>query len=520
MFKREYKDIFGRLNWKHWSNSENILLIKEIRAGVDIHDLTSQFALKPVLEDRIEIIRHCRILKDVKRRFRRLGPDEAMFLKKYSNLLIPSDFSNIFEVSLSTVLLHAENLDIKFDKELRYERVKNKKAEIENRRIEMMTPKDAVKQIIVYMKAKEKGANTRSISQDYIGFRRLKENQQKAVLEYLVKDYFKINEKQLVASKNKDKLINANKFDEIDYTIFMYYRSKQPKFPVLYQIFETVYPGKTKFWEYRTYWTDELIAIALKETLDKNQIKIDQDLPKQMSKAFFENNGLAGLWNSAQKRDRCEKKYPTAFVILDIAFPGRYKIEQFDNVSVRYWSSDHFKKEFKLRVVSFLNERGYLDSDVSSHYIKQIQNTVYQSIVNKYPLRARKILRRYADDILAENMPKVFKPLNINRNNRERLLSTLEKSGRNTKTCEVCDLTEPLEVHHIIDVAVIKKTPEIMAQIGFKNIDDIDNLIVLCENHHSKATKQKFYKSILTKKVKSIQLREMLLKMFAKDIEM
>lgn len=227
MFKREYKDIFGRSNWKHWSTSENVLLIKKIRAGVDIHDLTSQFGLKPTLEDRIEIIRHCRILKDVKRRVRRLGPDEAMFLKKYSNLLIPSDFSNIFEVSLSTVLSHAVNLGIIFDKELRYERVKNKKAEIENRRIEMMTPKDAVKQIIDYMKAKGKGANKRSISQDYIGFRRLKENQQKVVLEYLVKDYFKINEKQLVASKNKDKLINSKKIDEIDWTIFMYF-IKQP----------------------------------------------------------------------------------------------------------------------------------------------------------------------------------------------------------------------------------------------------------------------------------------------------
>jgi hypothetical protein len=325
MFKTEYKDIFGRHDWKNWSNSENALLIKEIRSGGDIHELTSQFGLKPILEDRIEIIRHCRKLKDLKNRFRRLGPDEALFLKKYSNRLIPSDFSNIFEVSLVTVLSHAENLGVKFDKKLRYERVKNKKIEIENRKIETMTPEDAVKQLVDYMKAKENGANTRSISQHYIGFRRLKETQQKAILEYLVKDYFNIKEKQLIASKNKDELISAKKIDEIDWTIFMYYRAKQSNFPALYQIFEIVYPGKTNFWEYRTYWADELISIALKEVLDKNQIKIDQDLPKQMNKTFFESNGLTGLWNSVQKRDRCGGNYPTAFVILEIAFPGQYK---------------------------------------------------------------------------------------------------------------------------------------------------------------------------------------------------
>ncbi len=112
--------------------------------------------------------------------------------------------------------------------------------------------------------------------------------------------------------------------------------------------------------------------------------------------------------------------------------------------------------------------------------------------------------------------PEVYKPLNINRSNRERLLSKLEKSGRNTQACEVCGLTEPLEVHHIIDVAVIKKMPEIMSQIGLKSTDDIDNLIVLCENHHGKATKQKFYKSIFSRKIKSVQLREMILKMFVK----
>jgi hypothetical protein len=266
MFKKEYKDIFGRPNWKVWSNSENTRLIEQILGGADIHELTGQFGFESKTEDIVEIIRHCRNLKDLKRRFRRLGPEEVIFLERYHNRLIASDFSNIFNVSLDTVLSHAKKMGIHFCKKLRYERAKNKKDAVDHRRIEFLSPQDAVQELINYMREKEKGSNIRSISQGYIGFRRLTEKQQKAVLEYLVKYHFKITEEKLLSTKNKDNLINTKKLDEIDYTICMYYRKKQPRYPIAYQIFNAVYPGKTKFWDYRTYWNDELIAEALKES--------------------------------------------------------------------------------------------------------------------------------------------------------------------------------------------------------------------------------------------------------------
>lgn len=515
IFKSIYHDIFSRSDWKVWTNSENISLIQKICEGVDIWDLTTQFGLEPRLEDVIEIIRHCRTVDALKRRFVRLGPDEALFLKKYYARLIPQDFANILNVSLPTVLSHAQGLGISFDAQLRYECAKNTKANNINRKIESMTPKDAVNQLVNYMKGKKGGENVRSMSQDYIGFRRLKEEQQKAVMDYLVKKHFEITEKKLLTTKNKNWLINTKKLDEIDYTICMHYRAKRPNYPTLYQIFETVYPSKTKFWEYKTDWNDRLIVEAVQNVLDKNQIPVDQNLPKVMNQKFFINNGLIGLWNSIQKKRRKGKgNLTTAFIILDITFPGKYKVEQFDKVPIGYWSLDQFKNQFKEKIASFLKERSYLESDISSHYLKQIQKKIYQNIKHQYPTRARKILRQYADDVLNENMPIVNKNLNIERVNRTRLSLNLKKAGRNFERCEVCGLKEPLEIHHIIPVEILKKRPQIAQQMGLKTQDDIENLIVLCENHHGIATKYKFYEMILKKKIKHSRLMEEILEIF------
>ena len=111
-------------------------------------------------------------------------------------------------------------------------------------------------------------------------------------------------------------------------------------------------------------------------------------------------------------------------------------------------------------------------------------------------------------------MPETVKKLH--RLSKSTLLSNLCTAGRKIDSCEACGLNDSLDVHHIVPFAILEERPQIMPQIGLKTPDDIDNLIVLCKNHHGIATKQKFHESILSKKVKSIHLREMILQMFIK----
>ena len=101
-----------------------------------------------------------------------------------------------------------------------------------------------------------------------------------------------------------------------------------------FKALDNAYPNKFKPWQLGTvsmsYWVDINNVIHATKWLVEEQLKFtDQEIKDKLCRKMFEDNGLGTM---IDKRFKC-----SVGAALDVAYPGRFKVWEFNRVSEGYW---------------------------------------------------------------------------------------------------------------------------------------------------------------------------------------
>lgn len=104
-----------------------------------------------------------------------------------------------------------------------------------------------------------------------------------------------------------------------------------------YQAIDCAYKGRFKEWEFKYvpmgYWTEEN-GIKATRWLIIEKLKLSkEDLKEQLSNRLFYDNGLGGMLSN------CYNNSP--YLAIESAFPGVFKVWEFKNVPMGYWTKEN-----------------------------------------------------------------------------------------------------------------------------------------------------------------------------------
>jgi len=225
------------------------------------------------------------------------------------------------------------------------------------------------------------------------------------------------------------------------------------------------------------------------------KLKINDELPVIISADILREHRLSKLQGyvyDLQKENKELYPLPSIFLLIDLAYPNIYKPWQFRGLKSEYWKDEILgkirlgealrwfveeKKKIPINLISNLKRRvNFVTTRELSYYhigknsYKHQFNTIEEFINFTYPENIDKVLRESA----------------------KILIDKLKNADRIIDRCEICELRDNLEIHHIIPLWV-----------GGTN--DIYNLISLCSNHHTEAHKKNYHQIILSKKIKTVE---------------
>lgn len=104
-----------------------------------------------------------------------------------------------------------------------------------------------------------------------------------------------------------------------------------------YQAIDCAYKGRFKEWEFKIvpmgYWTKEN-GVKATRWLIKEKLKLSkEELKEQLSNKLFYDNGLGGMLN------HCFNNSP--YLAIESTFPGVFKVWEFKNVPMGYWTKEN-----------------------------------------------------------------------------------------------------------------------------------------------------------------------------------
>lgn len=236
--------------------------------------------------------------------------------------------------------------------------------------------------------------------------------------------------------------------------------------------------------------TKEEVLLKTRRLIE-NKLKweIDDFLPREIRTTHFSENNLSVCLDYANHYKKYDNYYcnfsAVAYLVCN-AYPSVFKPYQFSNSKDnRYFIGITGKKNYLRAVMWVVTEK----LKIRKEYIASVVDS--NSFLRKADLQfygLGEFWYRKHFSSKAQLINELIKFYNIevkqfDENTRE-LRNKLEQNGIPIDVCFIneCDCNESIDIHHII-----AKEKKLFLPNGV-DIDDVNNLIPLCPNHHRKAS--------------------------------
>lgn len=204
----------------------------------------------------------------------------------------------------------------------------------------------------------------------------------KYVTIWLIEEHLKLTDEQLKKQCNKKMFID-NKLRGMIYMVFA---------NSTFKAIENAYPKKYKPWEIavpQSYWNLETAAEATRWLIEVKLKMTEEQLKKHLSASMFFDNQLGGMLHNLFNNSPSKA--------VDNAYPGKYKLWEFNCVANNYWTPETSKEatiwlieeELKLtdeEVKENLSYKLFQDNKLASLIDSpKIGRSLFKVIDNAYP---------------------------------------------------------------------------------------------------------------------------------------
>lgn len=220
---------------------------------------------------------------------------------------------------------------------------------------------------------------------------------------------------------------------------------------------------------------------------EKLQWPIDDDLPREITEEIFTGNDLYDcikFARSAKKKDPHYKYFPAVAYLICKAYPNTFRPFQFrHNKDKTYFKGKGGRKNLITAAKWILEVKmGYkpefLAASSQNRYFLKSRDLSFYGIAPTQFKTQFDTHKEFVTAILKSYQEYQANSKNV-RANTSQLRQTLIKAGRILEGCECldCNFSEfEVDIHHIIPVAEA-------SQFKF-DINQAENLVILCPNHH------------------------------------